>query len=503
MYLKKLILGLSFLATTQLSTAQNHVCGTHVTAQSLQNLIANKQSIKDSEARVMTRYIPVTFHLVADNNGDERLPYSAMLNQLCKMNKDYADLDMIFYLKDGGFNLINNNGIFFNPNIPTNINKIVDNKDDGSVNIFVTENADTGNGGPGTTLGFYTEFNDYVIVRKNELVDTSATISHEVGHFFSLNHPHAGWEDEPWTFEQYGSTVMITSINSSQTSGPLPVELVNGSNCEIAGDLVCDTPPDYNFGFTSPGCNFTYEVYDRNGDQIFPMVNNYMGYFNNCQKYEFTEEQGAIMKADFDSPRRAYLRSDYIPNLEPIVGPVVINSPANGESLESYNGVLLDWEPIANADKYLIELRAGSNILSYFSETDELFVTDLEPSTFYFWTVKPYNETSACVTSQSFLFQTGDVSSATQDIEGISEFKLYPNPNLGLQVSYLNFESTIATPVQIDIRDLSGKIALTDNRLINTGLNNIPINTTNLAKGTYLVSLKTENARMTRKLVIQ
>lgn len=489
----------------QISYAQKHVCGTHMSADAIHALKQNKANAAESSARNAIRYIPVTFHMVADNNGEKRVNYSAVLNQLCKMNKDYANLEMIFYLSDQGFNFIDNLGIFTNPNTASNIDKIVDNKDDDAMNIFITQNADTGNSGAGgTTLGFYTFTNDYVICRKNELVDTSSTISHEVGHFFSLNHPHAGWEDVPWSVEDYGSTVTITSIGSSQTGGQqIPVELMDKSNCEISGDLVCDTPPDYNFGFTSPGCQFVYEVYDSNSEQIFPQANNYMGYFNNCTKYEFSQEQGEIMAADFDSARRTYLRSNYVPNTSVIDDEVVLIQPTTGTQLESYNGVFLDWEPVAGADSYLIELSAGAQTLSYFSDTDEVFLTDLEPDTDYFWIIKPFNETSACVTSPSYYFKTGDTQTSTKEIAGINDIVIFPNPTNGSDMTTIDFQSELKTKVSVNIVSLSGKVVSQWISNVQVGRNTIPVSTKELSAGTYILTMSTETGRTSQKLIVQ
>ena len=487
----------------QISYAQQHVCGTHMDATSIHILKQNKANAAESKARQATRYIPTTFHMVGDNNGEQRVNYSAVLNQLCKMNQDYADQDMVFYLSDQGFNLIDNLGIFTNPNNASNIDKIVDNKDDDAMNIFVTENADTGGGGPGTTLGFYTRGNDYVICRKNELVDTSSTISHEVGHFFSLNHPHAGWEDVPWSEDVYGSQVTITEIGSSQASGLIPVELMDMSNCDVAGDLVCDTPPDYNFGFTSPGCQFVYEVYDSNNDQVFPQADNYMGYFNNCDKYVFSQEQGEIMAADFDSPRRNYLRSSYVPNTATIEGPVTLITPSNGAQLETYNGIFLDWEPIANADQYLVELSAGAQVLSFITDTDELFLTDLEADTDYFWIIKPFNETSGCVTSPSYYFKTGDTQTSTNEIAGINAISIFPNPANSARSTNIEFESEVATKLSINIVSLSGKVVADWISNVQIGDNMIPVNTEDLAAGTYIITLSTESGRSSQKLIVQ
>ena len=48
-----------------------------------------------------------------------------------------------------------------------------------------------------------------------------STLVHEIGHFFSLLHINGTW---------------------MMMKGNIPRELVNGSDCDIHGDLICDTP---------------------------------------------------------------------------------------------------------------------------------------------------------------------------------------------------------------------------------------------------------------------
>lgn len=495
-----IILGLIFSLS---AFAQGHICGTHETPASLKQLKKNRELLDRGDLRSAPRYIPVTFHLAAENDGTGRIAYGAVLDQLCKMNRDYADLEMVFYLSEMRWNEIDNSGVYNNPNASLNIDNIVDNKDPNAMNIFVTENADTGGNSVGVTLGFYTFFNDYIITRKAELVDTSSTISHEAGHFFSLRHPHYGWEDAPWEESVHGTTVTLQTVGSSQTGGSSPVEKVDGSNCTVAADLVCDTPPDYNFGITSGGCNFTYEVYDCNGDQVFPQVNNYMGYFGNCAKYQFTEEQGDLMRIDFDSPRRSYLRSDYVPNLNEVEGPVVVNSPSQGQTVDFYNSVTIEWDAVANATDYLITVTGNGQSTEYFRDTNYLFLDDLEPNTTYFYFIKPFNETSACVTSPTQFFQTSDAQTSTEDIQGFSDFSIFPNPLYANDVLNIRFESSIQTKALIKIFDTKGALVKELESNIVNGSNTISADTRDLNTGSYVFNMTLSDGKsMARKFVI-
>ncbi|TNE57550.1 MAG: hypothetical protein EP344_11050 [Bacteroidetes bacterium] len=105
-----------------------------------------------------------------------------------------------------------------------------------------------------------------IVLRKDCI--NARTFAHELGHFFSLLH----------TFEGNGT------------------ELVDGSNCDTEGDLICDTPADpYVAGeplanYVDPDCKFINTQTDANGDYYNPDLGNIMSYYE-CDTCGFTWEQ--------------------------------------------------------------------------------------------------------------------------------------------------------------------------------------------------------------------
>lgn len=84
------------------------------------------------------------------------------------------------------------------------------------------------------------------------------TMIHEFGHLFGLQHTFEGNREE----------------------------LVNGSNCETAGDEICDTPADpFMVGdsmswYIGPNCEFIFtRALDDNGEWFQPDVGNFMSYY--------------------------------------------------------------------------------------------------------------------------------------------------------------------------------------------------------------------------------
>lgn len=103
-----------------------------------------------------------------------------------------------------------------------------------------------------------------IVLRK----DCLGSITHEMGHYFGLSHTFAG-------------------------SG---VELVDGSNCETAGDGVCDTPADP-YVTNDPisdyveDCIFINQKQDANGQFYSPDVGNTMSYYPSACECGFTHGQ--------------------------------------------------------------------------------------------------------------------------------------------------------------------------------------------------------------------
>lgn len=94
----------------------------------------------------------------------------------------------------------------------------------------------------------------------NLCVNNGNTLTHELGHFFSLLHTHG------------------------KSNTALTDELVNGSNCVTSGDEICDTPADPNlsdkvkYNFLTKTCSYTGTVKDAKGQTFKPMLDNIMSY---------------------------------------------------------------------------------------------------------------------------------------------------------------------------------------------------------------------------------
>jgi len=160
----------------------------------------------------------------------------------------------------------------------------------GTTNVLNIYTTNTVTHGGGTICGYSTFPGgaDFMIMADECTLDGS-TFAHEVGHYFNLYHTHE-------------------TANGAET--------VNGANCAIAGDLLCDTPADPQLDGTtgnSAGCTYNdiYNSKDANNASYTPSIINIMSYSSRECRVEFTNQQYARMLASIDADR-TYLLSTQI-----------------------------------------------------------------------------------------------------------------------------------------------------------------------------------------------
>jgi hypothetical protein len=516
--LKKIIfLGLFLLILLPISEAQ--VCGT-TGDQVMERLQQNKQALYNSPIIPRSiRYLPVKFHIVSRTDGTGGVPEAQIFDMLCTVNADFLEMNLQFYIKDGDFNYLANSAIYdlildsnhpdatVSPNIIRNIMSA--NKDDDALNIWMVKDIIIDAEQTGNTLGFYATDPDldWVVLLNNEVRGSSITLAHELGHFFSLPHPFNGWDRDPYDADKHGNPVQANSPGSS-TFQIIPTEKMDGSNCETAGDFICDTPPDYNFAGVN--CNWTQEIQDPSGTIVDPEEKLMMGYFL-CSKddYFFTDMQQQIMIQDAASSSRNYLVT--APDL--VTTQLQENTslvfPSSNEVLTYFQNLELEWTAIPGATQYLIEI---DRLPTFVFQKQSFFVKDanflelnnLEPNKKYYWRVKAYNNYSTCQPFTSALaFTTGDSPTAVRDIDFISKWNLSPNPLTVSQPLQLGFTAEKAFDANIRLFSLNGQevIPLQSFRF-QAGINKVAVAVPNLKNGVYLVAMESTEGVRTERIII-
>lgn len=149
-----------------------------------------------------------------------------------------------------------------------------------TINLYILNSIDHYDYGIVEGFGALPGGQDIVAVTKAWMTGESKVFVHELGHYFGLYH----------TFEtDFGN------------------ELVDGSNCETTGDLVCDTeadPTDDGDHAPFPDCNYEGPIdFDANGEFYVPPTNNIMSYYSYDCICRFTPQQYNRMLEQYQSFR--------------------------------------------------------------------------------------------------------------------------------------------------------------------------------------------------------
>jgi len=469
----------------------------------------NNKHLHNSTDRADKLNVPIKFHVVRRSNGTGGVnPPTLVYDQFERMRKDFIAADMNLYLYENSFNYINNTAIYENPGSASNT--VQNAKDKDALNIFITENANTSSG-LGTVLGFYDPNRDYIIIRITDVAAATSSLSHELGHMFSLPHTFFGWESEPYNEASHGNPCMLTMAPGSG----VPVELVDGSNCLSAADRICDTPPDYNFGFTSNGCTYNQTILDRNSDLIEPMIDNYMGYFIGCDEYVFTQGQIDIMRANwalnaYNGNDRSFLRSDYVPTSDTVSHDYQILSPAMSSTTDFSNSVLLDWEDADGAQAYQVDYNAvntstGQAVFESQVVTEsQLHVTTFEPGVFVNWTVKPFNESYGGAPIRTSNFFVGTEITSTDDLNGLaSQITVGPNPVPNGSSLTVGLDLEASSDLTFNLHNVTGQLISTRKASLSAGYDEIQISTVGATPGLYLLEISTGLVSTYRKIVVE
>lgn len=521
--MKKIPAILAFcLVATIAARAQEtrHVCGTTFEDQALYTarLEANLAKVEKGDyasERDAIQYVPIHFHLVGDASGNGRHKERLILDQLCALNDAYAPMQIRFYLRPhptyGLFDKsISSTNVYSNQ---TNTFLMNNRRHQNAVNVYVVDNAGSGNGGTVQAAAYYSGANDWIVAIKtyvNGSNGSNGTLPHEVGHFFSLRHTFYGYENNPFDNVDDPTWPIAPVIGPAAPIGfNAPTERVDGTNCSTAADLICDTPPDYNFGQSDPqgDCVYNYiGAKDPLGVPVLdPMENNFMSYFNGCN-YEFTATQQAAILADRENADRNYLDNTFVPASTVINTPAdLLIAPATGDTTDYYDDVLLEWKAVDGATYYLVELDilnsySTSNYQSFILTTTSKMLTNLQKNRQYYWRVRPFNEYVTCAQARQGSFRTS-ATSGTYVIEALSAWQIAPNPVTGSARVFVNaadnFEATV------NVLDATGRMVRTlNNTVFPMGETVLDLPVEGLASGLYFVAIENAEGRDVRKMTI-
>ena len=482
-------------------------------------LIANKSSLYRKQSTNATSrsretvFIPLKFHLVGRDNGSARIESSKVFDQMCTLNETFEELGVQFYIKDG-FNYVNNTQIFDNGGNSTSLGTqgiMSSIRDDSAVDVFLIRDAqDPTRTNVGFTLGVYFGDRDWIVVENTEIQSGGMTLPHEIGHFFSLPHPFRGWDGEPYDPAIHGSPAPISAPGRGQNGAAILTELADGSNCETAGDMICDTRADYLYfsQIDNFNCRYRVPLIDPTGDTLDTDEELIMSYFLDRCMNKFTPMQVELMIEDYDSDARTYLKnSDVVTSGSIEEEPATLVSPSDNITVSTVGLVDLEWESVDGASAYYVELYLGtngSNLIHTTTVTTADASVPVEIGETYRWRIKPINGVNYCAPYSAIRTFRTDMASSIPQVSSVESWTVQPNPiseKTFVTVSILANESFEAN---IRITDFSGQVVHNSaNTNFNVGLNSTRIHLKNLGSGIYIISIETDLGVSHQKLIVQ
>ena len=187
-----------------------------------------------------TLYAGIQVHLLANDGGLGRFAFDKLLDAFCRINEDFKESEIQFFLKND-INLINNSDWFQHDSVPQGIQMMFTNNVPGALNAYFMSQ-------PAGTCGYNLPYAG-VAVAHGCAGPNDHTWTHEIGHALSIQHPFIGWEGtiyDPNDPTPDTLTYDYTHYHSTpDTIVPAPldtalVEYLDGSNCGIAADKICD-----------------------------------------------------------------------------------------------------------------------------------------------------------------------------------------------------------------------------------------------------------------------
>jgi hypothetical protein len=438
-------------------------------------------------------YVPVTVHIIGRDNSSGFYRLEEAIRCVCEMNEKFAPAFIRYYLMPGEPFIYHSNTLWYDHDWNGGAEMISSTRLDDRLNVYMVDN-------PAGNCGY--SWYDAIVIGKNCSGAGNTTWSHEAGHHFSLPHPFYGLE---------GTNIDPNQPAPTELGGAL-VELLDGSNCLVAGDNFCDTRPDYITDRWS--CDDNSESYstfhDPTGASFKVDGSLYMSYSSDACQSRFSEEQIQAMRINLYTEHNAYLQVFEEGTMLADDLQVQLISPIDSASVQ-FNSVTFNWAPIVGADIYVLEISLSPTFpftlinKSFFNGTTSTTITQGLPNNrLLYWRVKTYSNWDICQPNDAT--QTGVAKtinlSATNDFERVAFVELTPNPVIGGGIAQLSIESSEAFDALLQITDASGR--LMENKVVRIGFGSsiLPIETYNVPAGIYQVTLQSNKGVVVKRMAV-
>ncbi|MBA3704347.1 MAG: T9SS type A sorting domain-containing protein [Bacteroidetes bacterium] len=266
-------------------------CATVITPEELieQRQLLQEMRVLKEERRLITPYpikmVALTFHITTRTDGTGGISLTVVMDQLKRTNSIYRQAGIEFFVCK---TLYHNDDALYTITSADATSKYGPLDDKNTGDVWFAGEADGACGWaslPGSV--------NARVVLGNSCVTNGTTMEHELGHYFGLQHTHAGGE-------------LVARPGSGKPT-----------NCTTDGDGFCDTPADPTLSgvsVSSTTCLITSAMgVDANGDTYVPDAQNIMSYSpQKACRTTFSKEQIEYMNyiANNNTSRKSWVCPD-------------------------------------------------------------------------------------------------------------------------------------------------------------------------------------------------
>lgn len=418
-------------------------------------------------------YMPIKAHVVGRDNGTGYYSLATLLQVICELNTRYQPVGFYFYL-DPAIDYIDNTLFYQDGSSQDAYNSMGANNVADEINMYFVQAS------PGL-CGYYAPWLDCVCIIGGCGQPGGTTITHELGHFFSLPHTFNGWE-------------------GGNTPGPGQLELVNGSNCSTAGDYFCDTPAD--FLSVRWNCPYAGTQTDPTGTPYNPDPTFYMSYASDACTNRFSNLQIGAMQANANT--RTTMINQGTPNMN-VVSQLPLNChPTNFDFDLNPSNTVLHWTKPNNAAYSLVQVAAygGAIIKEVFTSDTLLVLNNLNSNSPYQWRVRGFNVGYTCDNATTFsswnIFSTGEQSTGLNNVTSDRKIYSYKNVNGAIGLAY--YSDAKNEQISVHVLNVHGVSVLQQN--ISVGLNNLE-GLYSLPAGTYIAVVYTNGLNVAQIKIVK
>jgi len=222
---------------------------------------SSNKSAQRGELFGVVRNIPIVAHILRRSNGTGGISEADIQASIDRANVTYESLNMRFFIDQVKYI---DSSTKYNTTYGLDEERaglsVSSNNVARKLNIYFVQNSST------SWANFPSRnANEQHILMNNSHTRNASTLAHEIGHWFDLWHTH----------ETFAGA-----------------ELVNQSNCNSAGDLICDTAADPSLsGRVNSSCTYTGNVRDANNQFYTPDPRNVMSYAPKVCRTRFSNGQ--------------------------------------------------------------------------------------------------------------------------------------------------------------------------------------------------------------------